>query len=38
MRTEIIYIELRSGFSDNGSAWIGLVYFSMSGKTIYFDG
>ena len=38
MRTEIKYIELKSGFSDNGYAWIGLVSFSKSGKTIYFDG
>ena len=38
MRTELKYIELKSGFSDNGTAWIGLVSFSKSGKTIYFDG
>lgn len=38
MRTKIKYIELKSGFSDNGNAWIGLVSFSKSGKTVYFDG
>jgi len=38
LRTELKYIELKSGFSDNGTAWIGLVSFSKSGKTIYFDG
>ncbi|MFD1015462.1 hypothetical protein [Winogradskyella rapida] len=38
MRTEIKYLELKSGFSDNGPAWIGMVSFSKSGKTIYFDG
>lgn len=38
MRTEIKYLEIKSGFSGNGSAWIGLVSFSKSGKTIYFDG
>ena len=38
MRTEIKYLELKSGFSDNGKAWIGLVSYSKSGKTIYFDG
>jgi hypothetical protein len=38
LRTELKYIELKSGFSDNGIAWIGLVSFSKSGKTIYFDG
>ena len=38
MKSEIKYIELKSGFSDNGPAWIGLVSFSKSGKTIYFNG
>jgi hypothetical protein len=38
LRTELKYIELKSGFADNGTAWIGLVSFSKSGKTIYFDG
>ena len=38
MTPEIKYIELKSGFNDNGPAWIGLVSFSKSGKTIYFDG
>ena len=38
LRTELKYIELKSGFSNNGTAWIGLVSFSKSEKTIYFDG
>lgn len=38
MKSEIKYIELKSGFSHNGPAWIGLVFFSKSGKTIYFNG
>ena len=38
MQTEIKYLELKSGFSHDGPAWIGLVSFSKSGKTIYFDG
>ncbi|QTV05070.1 hypothetical protein [Faecalibacter bovis] len=38
MKSEIKYIELKSGFNDNGPAWIGLVSFSKSRKTIYFDG
>ena len=29
---------MKSGFSHNGPAWIGLVSFSKSGKTVYFDG
>jgi hypothetical protein len=38
MKSEIKYIELKSGFTHNGPAWIGLVTFSKTGKTIYFDG
>lgn len=37
MQPEIKYIELKSGFSDDGPAWIGLVEFSKSGRTLYFD-
>lgn len=36
MRTEIRYIELKSGYSDNGPAWIGKVAFSGSGRTMFF--
>ena len=36
MRTEIRYIELKTGYSDNGPAWIGKVAFSNSGRTLYF--
>lgn len=38
MRKEIKYIELKSGYGDNGPAWIGKVEFSKSGKTVYFNG
>ena len=38
MRSEIKYIELKSGYSDDGPAWIGRVEFSKSGQTIYFNG
>ena len=34
----IRYVELKSGFSDNGPAWIGRVSVSKSGRTIYFNG
>lgn len=37
MKGKIMYIELKSGFSDNGPAWIGKVEFSKSGQTVYFD-
>lgn len=32
------YIELKSGYSDNGPAWIGYVKESKSGRTLYFNG
>jgi len=32
------YIELKSGYSDNGPAWIARVSSSRSGQTVYFDG
>ena len=39
MDTENIrYIELKTGFDDNGPAWIARVQFSKSKKTIYFNG
>jgi hypothetical protein len=37
MKKQLMYIELKSGYSDNGPAWIGLVEFSQTGQTIYFD-
>jgi hypothetical protein len=38
MQPEIKYIELKSGFSNDGPAWIGLVSYSKSGRTLYFNG
>lgn len=37
MKSAIKYIELKSGFSDNGPALIAEVEFSKSGQTIYFN-
>ncbi len=37
MKSEIKYIELKSDHGDHGPAWIGLVSFSKSGKTLYFN-
>lgn len=34
---EIKYMELKSGYSDNGPAWIGKVKKSRSGNTLYFN-
>jgi hypothetical protein len=33
----ILYIELKSGYSDGGPAWIGRVKYSKTGLTIYFN-
>ena len=38
MENKLKYIELKTGFSDNGPAWIGKVEFSKSRQTIYFNG
>ena len=32
------YIELKTGYSNNGPAWIALVETSKSGETVYFEG
>jgi hypothetical protein len=32
------YIELKTGYTDNGPAWIARVKLSKSGRTIYFNG
>lgn len=37
MQSRIMYIELKSGYGDDGPAWIGKVAFSKSGRTIYFN-
>ena len=38
MRNRLVYIELKSGYSDNGPAWIGIAGASKSGVTIYSNG
>jgi hypothetical protein len=37
MSKRLMYVELKSGYSDNGPAWIGLVSFSRTMTTIYFN-
>ena len=32
------YIELKTGYNDDGPAWIGRVKASRSGRTLYFNG
>ena len=34
---DIKYIELKTGYNDNGPAWIGKVKISKTGKTVYFN-
>ena len=38
MKSVLIYVELKTGFADNGPAWVGKGFFSRSGQTIYFNG
>jgi hypothetical protein len=35
-RTVLRYIELKSGYADNGPAWIARVTLSRSGRALYF--
>ena len=37
MIRELMYVELKTGYSDNGPAWIGFVMTSKTKKTIYFN-
>ena len=37
MNPSLKYLELKSGFNDDGPAWIGEIQFSNSGKGIYFN-
>jgi hypothetical protein len=38
MKPPLIYVELKSGYADNGPAWIGRAEYSKSRKMIYFNG
>src|SRR5678815_3774928 len=37
-RSALMYIELKTGFADNGPAWIGYAITSKSGKSMYLNG
>jgi hypothetical protein len=37
-QTRIMYVELKSGHSDNGPAWISRVRYSKSGRSVFFKG
>lgn len=34
---DLMYLELKSGYNDNGPAWIGYVNASKSGRTLYWN-
>jgi hypothetical protein len=38
MKPKLLYVELKTGFNDDGPAWIGYGSFSKTGKTVYFNG
>ena len=38
MKQSLKYVELKSGHSDNGPAWIARVTMSKTGRTVYFNG
>jgi len=35
-RSRILYVELKSGHNDDGPAWIGRVFFSKTGRRLYY--
>ena len=37
MENRIMYFELKTGFQDDGPAWIGEASFSRTGTTVYFN-
>jgi hypothetical protein len=34
----VMYVEMKTGFTRDGPAWIGRVRFSKSGRTLYYRG
>lgn len=38
MKNRLVYVELKSGYADDGPAWIGRAGASKSGATVYFNG
>ena len=38
MKSQLMYVELKTGYTDDGPAWIGKVFFSKTGRSIYFNG
>ncbi len=38
MKDRLIFVELKSGHSDNGPAWVGIAGSSKTGATVYSNG
>jgi hypothetical protein len=38
MKAELTYVELKTGYNDNGPAWIGNGFYNRTRKTVYFNG
>ena len=38
MQKQLKYVELKTGYADDGPAWIGNAEFSKTGMTVYFNG
>jgi len=38
MESKLMYVELKSGHSDDEPAYIGKAFFSKTGKSVYFNG
>jgi hypothetical protein len=38
MKPKLLYVELKTGYNDDGPAWIGYGSFSRTGQMVYFNG
>jgi hypothetical protein len=38
MKSQLMYVELKTGYNDDGPAWIGKGFFSKTKRSIYFNG
>lgn len=38
VKRKLVYVELKTGYNDDGPAWIGYGVYNRTGKTLYFDG
>lgn len=38
MKDRLMYVELKTGYSDDGPAWVGKAFFSKTKRSVYFNG